>query len=101
MMPGMLSDEEMARLGTAKGNAFDKLFLEGMIKHHSGAIIMVEQLFATAGAAQDGDIFAFASDVVSDQRMEMERMSDMLNTVKSKVSGDGSRESGVGDGRGR
>ena len=85
MMPGMLSDEEMAKLAAAKGNAFDKLFLEGMIKHHSGAIIMVEELFATPGAAQDGGIFAFASDVVSDQRMEMERMSAMLNTVKERM----------------
>ena len=85
MMPGMLSDEEMTKLGAAKGNAFDKLFLEGMIKHHSGAIIMVEELFATPGAAQDGGIFAFASDVVSDQRMEMERMSAMLNTVKERM----------------
>src|SRR5215813_883315 len=40
MMPGMLSQEEMDRLAVAKGVEFDKLFLEGMIKHHNGALVM-------------------------------------------------------------
>ena len=74
-MPGMLSPEEMSRLADAKGVEFDRLFLEGMIKHHSGALTMVEQLFATPGAGQESEIFAFASDVDADQRMEIDRMS--------------------------
>jgi uncharacterized protein (DUF305 family) len=78
LMPGMLTSEEMARLAEAKGPAFDRLFLEGMIKHHEGALVMVKQLFATSGAAQDPEIFAFASDVDSDQRMEIDRMRAML-----------------------
>jgi uncharacterized protein (DUF305 family) len=82
MMPGMLTMEEMARLGAAKGPEFDRLFLEGMIKHHGGAITMVEELFATPGAGQDGDIYAFASDVVADQKMEIDRMGAMLASVK-------------------
>jgi uncharacterized protein (DUF305 family) len=81
LMPGMLSEEEMAKLAEAKGPQFDRLFLEGMIKHHGGAISMVEELFATPGAGQDGDIYAFASDVVSDQRMEIDRMGAMLMTL--------------------
>ncbi|HEY2433561.1 MAG TPA: DUF305 domain-containing protein [Vicinamibacterales bacterium] len=78
MMPGMLTPEEMARLSAAKGPEFDRLFLEGMIKHHEGALTMVKDLFATPGAGQQSDIFAFASDVESDQKMEIDRMSDML-----------------------
>jgi uncharacterized protein (DUF305 family) len=70
-MPGMLTPEEMQQLASAKGKEFDRLFLQGMIKHHLGAITMVEELFKTPGAGQDGEIFAFASDVDSDQRMEI------------------------------
>ncbi len=85
MMPGMLTMEEMARLGAVKGPEFDRLFLEGMIKHHGGAITMVDELFATPGAGQDGDIYAFASDVVADQKMEIDRMGAMLATVKERL----------------
>jgi uncharacterized protein (DUF305 family) len=78
MMPGMLTPDEMSRLAAAKGVEFDRLFLQGMIKHHFGALTMVEELFKTPGAGQEGDIFAFASDVEADQRMEIERMGGML-----------------------
>jgi uncharacterized protein (DUF305 family) len=78
MMPGMLTKEEMAQLAAATGPAFDRLFLAGMIKHHEGALTMVKDLFATPGAGQQSDIFAFASDVEADQKMEIDRMSDML-----------------------
>jgi uncharacterized protein (DUF305 family) len=84
MMPGMLTPEEMARLAAAKGPEFDRLFLEGMIKHHGGAITMVQELFATAGAGQDSEIYAFASDVDADQRMEIDRMSAMLAMIKEQ-----------------
>ena len=57
LMPGMLTEEEMARLAAAKGAEFDRLFLEGMIKHHGGALTMVDELFATPGAGQEvGDL---------------------------------------------
>ena len=78
LMPGMLTPEEMARLAEAHGPAFDRLFLEGMIQHHVGALTMVKDLFATPGAAEDPEIFAFASDVDADQRMEIDRMRAML-----------------------
>jgi uncharacterized protein (DUF305 family) len=77
-MPGMLTSEEMTRLAAAKGAEFDRLFLEGMIKHHGGAIVMVQELFSTPGAGQQSEIFAFASDVEADQKMEIERMGAML-----------------------
>ena len=82
LMPGMLTMEEMARLETAKGVEFDRQFLEGMIKHHGGALTMVRDLFATPRAGQDGDIFAFASDVEADQQMEMDRMGSMLRELQ-------------------
>ena len=65
-----------------KGPEFDRLFLEGMIKHHAGAITMVQELFATPGRGQESEIFAFASDVDADQRMEIERMGAMLAMIK-------------------
>ena len=80
-MPGMLTPEEMTQLANAKGVEFDRLFLQGMIKHHGGAISMVEDLFKTPGAAQEGGIFAFASDVDADQRMEIDRMGAMLKEI--------------------
>ena len=82
LMPGMLTAEEMERLASASGDSFDKLFLEYMIKHHEGALVMVRDLFATPGAAQDADIYAFASDVNADQRMEIARMSAMLKELQ-------------------
>jgi uncharacterized protein (DUF305 family) len=82
MMPGMLTAEEMTALANAKGVEFDRLFLLGMIKHHMGAITMVDELFKTPGAGQDGEIFAFASDVDSDQRMEIDRMGAMLKELQ-------------------
>lgn len=81
LMPGMLTPEEMTRLAEAKGTEFDRLFLEGMIKHHGGALTMVQDLFSTPGAGQDSEIFAFASDVDADQRMEIERMDAMLKEL--------------------
>lgn len=82
MMPGMLTADEMSRLAAAKGPEFDRLFLEGMIKHHGGAITMVQDLFKTPGAGQDSEIYAFASDVDADQRMEIDRMGAMLAMMK-------------------
>lgn len=81
-MPGMLTADEMARLAAARGPAFDKLFLEYMIRHHEGALVMVRDLFATPSAGQESEIYAFASDVVADQRMEIARMVGMLKELE-------------------
>jgi uncharacterized protein (DUF305 family) len=82
LMPGMLTAGEMSQLAAASGAAFDRLFLEYMIKHHEGALTMVKELFATPGAGQESDIFAFASDVDADQRMEIDRMRGMRMQAK-------------------
>jgi uncharacterized protein (DUF305 family) len=78
MMPGMLSQEQLARLDQARGPEFDRLFLTYMIQHHTGAVHMVQQLFSTTGAGQDDTIFKVASDINVDQRTEIDRMHHML-----------------------
>ena len=82
LMPGMLTPEQMTQLDSARGTEFDRLFLTFMIQHHQGAITMVQQLLAVPGAAQDGPIFRFASDVNADQTTEINRMNLMLNDLK-------------------
>jgi uncharacterized protein (DUF305 family) len=84
LMPGMLTDEEMAALEKARGSEFDRLFLIGMIKHHQGAIDMVNDLFKAYGAAQDDTIYKFASDVFADQTIEIDVMNKMLETVRDQ-----------------
>lgn len=79
LMPGMLSDAQLAEMRAATGVEFERLFLRYMIGHHEGALTMVAELFASEGAAQDADIYQFASDVDSDQRMEIRRMQQMLD----------------------
>jgi uncharacterized protein (DUF305 family) len=85
-MPGMLTAEEMTQLDRARGPEFDRLFLRFMIRHHEGAVKMVEQLFGTPGAGQDTDIYRIASDVHVDQVTEIERMQLMLDARSSDTS---------------
>lgn len=78
LMPGMLTPQQMDALRKAKGTEFDRLFLKGMMQHHGGALVMVKELFDTAGAGQDADLFNFATDVDSGQRAEIRIMQNML-----------------------
>jgi uncharacterized protein (DUF305 family) len=78
LMPGMLTAEQMEALRKARGQEFDRLFLAGMIQHHGGALTMVKDLFDTAGAGQDAELFNFATDVDSGQRAEIRVMERML-----------------------
>ena len=84
LMPGMLTEKQMEALRKAKGEKFDRLFLTGMIQHHSGALIMVKDLFDTAGAGQDAELFNFATDVDSGQRAEIRIMQTMLQEKSSE-----------------
>jgi uncharacterized protein (DUF305 family) len=81
LMPGMLSSKQMQALKNAKGAEFDRLFLSGMIQHHEGALVMVKDLFDTAGAGQDAELFNFASDVDSGQRAEIKTMKSLLDKI--------------------
>ena len=78
LMPGMLTADQMEALRKAKDAEFDHLFLTGMIQHHNGALTMVKDLFDTAGAGQDAELFNFATDVDSGQRAEIRIMQTML-----------------------
>jgi uncharacterized protein (DUF305 family) len=78
LMPGMLTPEQMEALRKAKGAEFDRSFLEGMIQHHDGALTMVKDLFDTAGAGQDAELFNFATDVDNGQRAEIRIMQTLL-----------------------
>jgi uncharacterized protein (DUF305 family) len=80
-MPGMLTKKQMTALAQAKGKEFDRLFLEGMIQHHGGALTMVKDLFDTSGAGQDADLFNFATDIDSGQRAEIRIMQKMLKKL--------------------
>ena len=78
LMPGMLTPEQMEALRKANGAQFDSLFLAGMIQHHNGALTMVKDLFDTAGAGQDAELFNFTTDVDTGQRAEIKIMQAML-----------------------
>ena len=79
LMPGMLTPKQMDALRKAKGKEFDELFLKGMIQHHNGALSMVKDLFDSAGAGQDAELFNFATDVDSGQRAEIKVMQTLLD----------------------
>ena len=78
LMPGMLTSAEIDMLSNSSGTTFERLFLQGMMKHHEGALTMVKQLFATNGGGQDTEIFRYANDVDADQRAEITRMQKLL-----------------------
>lgn len=87
-MAGILSDAQMRELDAARGDEFDRLFLEYMIEHHAGAVTMVENLVASPGGAREESVFRLASGIRSDQAMEIDRMRQML---REQMFGSGSR----------
>lgn len=87
LMPGMLTPEQMARLDSARGPEFDRLFLSFMIQHHQGAITMVKHLFGSPGAAREDVVFKLASDVNVDQTTEVARMQRMLAAMVTETPG--------------
>ena len=86
LMPGMLTPEQLAELDAARGSKFDRLFLQAMIRHHQGAISMVDELLGSEGAAQDDLVYKFASDVYADQTTEISFMEKMLATIPPESS---------------
>lgn len=80
LMPGMLTPAQMAQLDSARDTTFDRLFLQGMIQHHHGAVQMVNDLFGK-GAGEEETIYKLAGDVYADQTTEIARMQNMLAAV--------------------
>ncbi|MEU7883906.1 DUF305 domain-containing protein [Microbispora bryophytorum] len=68
---GMASEEELTRLRTARGRAFDTLFLMLMIRHHEGAVGMAA---LELRRGRDRAMRAMAQDVMSGQQIEIARM---------------------------
>jgi uncharacterized protein (DUF305 family) len=83
LMPGMLTPAQMDALRQSHGAEFDRLFLTGMIQHHGGALTMVKDLFDTAGAGQDAEMFDFATDADNTQKAEIRIMQGMLEKNQS------------------
>lgn len=81
MMPGMLTRAELDRLAASSGAAFNRLFLEFMIRHHEGALVMVSELFAAQGSGQEPELFSLASDIDADQRADIMRMRRLLDAM--------------------
>ncbi len=75
---GMATPAQMKALAAAKDTAFDKLFLELMIRHHDGAVTMAQDLLDKRGSAYDPVLYDFVNDIVNDQESEIERMNAML-----------------------
>ena len=84
LMPGMLTAEDLAQLDKARSADWDTLFLKAMIRHHEGALKMVDDLFESHGAMQDEDVYKFVSDMYADQTAEIERMQKMLAAAERR-----------------
>ena len=76
-MPGMATEAELKALAQATGPAFDRRFLRLMIRHHLGAIQMVQELYAANGGLEP-QVDALAREIDSDQLIEIARMEQLL-----------------------
>src|SRR6266404_3903877 len=81
LMPGMLTAAQLAELASTRGDDFTRLFLKDMILHHEGALVMVANLLGTTASGQEPEVFRFASEVDTDQRAEIARMSALLDSL--------------------
>jgi uncharacterized protein (DUF305 family) len=81
LMPGMLTEDDLARLEAASGRAFDELFLQYMIRHHEGALVMVAELLSGGEGGQASDVFQLAQHIDSDQSIEIARMKSLLAEI--------------------
>lgn len=78
-MPGMATEADVARLVAARGPAFDRLFLQLMVKHHEGALAMV----AEAGTVANVVVADMVADTGAKQAAEIGRMTQLLKTLKA------------------
>ena len=76
MDEGMLTDDEMAQLKDASGAEFNRLFLEGMIKHHQGAIQMADMVIDSGNE----EAALLGKNIVESQSAEIVRMQELLKT---------------------
>lgn len=74
MMDGMLSDEQIQQLRDSEGSTFDRLFLEGMIAHHQGAIKMAQKVTGSANK----EVAALAAAIIEAQEKEIAFMQELI-----------------------
>lgn len=77
-MPGMMSADDMAKLKAASGPAFDRMFLEMMIRHHEGAIAMADKEKAEGLYPEAKKV---AQDIATSQAAEIKTMRDLLTKL--------------------
>jgi len=77
-MGGMLSDEDLAKLGTLKDKAFDEMFLTAMIEHHEGAIQMTQMI----ANSSNSEVKTLVDNIISSQTKEIEEMKVLLANLK-------------------
>ncbi|WP_017593531.1 DUF305 domain-containing protein [Nocardiopsis potens] len=91
-MDGMLTEEQLAELEAAEGDAFDELFLEQMIEHHEGAVDMAQAQLDEGVSAEATEL---ATAVVEAQEAEISEMRGLLGEPsEAPASEDGGGESG-------
>jgi uncharacterized protein (DUF305 family) len=76
-MAGMMSEEDMAALDAASGEEFDRMWLEMMIEHHEGAVVMAEEVLDTTS---NPEVEALATAVVEGQTAEIAQMQELLGS---------------------
>jgi uncharacterized protein (DUF305 family) len=77
-MSGMMSDQQMQELDSASGAAFDRLFLQMMTEHHTGAITMAQTELRDG---QNPDAKALAQRIIDAQQAEIVTMNQLLTTL--------------------
>jgi uncharacterized protein (DUF305 family) len=77
-MPGMMTSDDMTKLGQVKGAAFDRLWLQMMIQHHQGAVEMAKTELQQ-GASNEAK--QLAQQIIDTQQKEIATMSQLLGQV--------------------
>ena len=76
-MPGMAPEGEVSRLAQLPPDEMDRLFLQLMIRHHQGGLVMAE---AALASARRSEVLGLASNIVATQREEIVAMGDLLRS---------------------
>ena len=74
----MMSDDSMTALDSATGVEATRLFLQGMIEHHNGAIMMAEMELSNG---QNPDVLELAQQVIDGQKAEVTTMQEILDSL--------------------
>lgn len=74
-MSGMMTPEDMLSLSQSSGDEFDTMWIQMMIAHHEGAVVMAEQVKANS---ENPEVTTLADQIISAQRQEIQTMKDLL-----------------------